>query len=70
MVYAIVIIAIIAVAAGVGITLSKRKKIAPLISAQVQTTSDETQFWVCPHCGKDTEYRNQKQFCISCNVYL
>ena len=73
MVYAIVIIAIIAVAAGVGITLSKRKKIAPIISAQpaqVQTPSDETQFWVCPHCGSDTEYRNQKQFCSRCNIYL
>ena len=73
MVYAIVIIAIIAVAAGVGITLSKRKKITPIISAQpaqVQTPSDETQFWVCPHCGSDTEYRNQKQFCSRCNIYL
>ena len=71
--YVIAIIVIVAIAAGVGITLSKRKKIAPVIYAKpanIQTVSDETQFWVCPHCGQDTEYRNQKQFCRSCNAYL
>ena len=31
---------------------------------------DETQFWVCPHCGRDTEYRNGKQYCPSCKIYL
>ncbi len=71
--YVIAIIVIVAIAAGVGITLSKRKKIAPVIYAKpanIQTVSDETQFWVCPHCGQDTEYRNQKQFCGRCNTYL
>jgi len=34
------------------------------------TSSDETQFWVCPHCGIDTQNRNGKQFCSKCNVYL
>ncbi|MCH7560867.1 MAG: hypothetical protein IIC67_05795, partial [Thaumarchaeota archaeon] len=57
----------------IGIALSKRKKTIPMIAAQpakVQTAPDETQFWVCPHCGGDTEYRNGKQFCGSCNLYL
>jgi len=63
------------VAAGIGIALSRRKKVAPVISAQhakAQATQrqDDTQFWVCPHCGGDTQYRNEKQFCPSCNMYL
>jgi len=74
----IVGIVIAAVAVGIGIALSKRKKTAPVIAVQpaksqpakIQTAPDETQFWVCPHCGGDTEYRNGKQFCGSCNVYL
>ena len=69
----IVGIVIAAVAAVIGIALSKRKKTIPVIAAQpakVQSAPDETQFWVCPHCGRDTEYRNGKQFCGSCNVYL
>jgi len=66
---------VIAAAAGIGITLAKRKKIAPVISAspakaQTAQTQDDTQFWVCPHCGGDTQYRNGKQYCSSCNVYL
>jgi len=71
--YAVVIIVTVAIAAGVGIALSKRKKSTPAIyakQANVQTAPDETQFWVCPHCGQDTEYRNQKQFCGRCNTYL
>ena len=73
--YVIVGIALAAAAAGVGIALSKRKKIAPVISAspakvQAVQTQDDTQFWVCPHCGGDTEYRNGKQYCSSCKVYL
>lgn len=34
------------------------------------TKPDDTQFWVCPHCGKDTEAYFGKQYCRSCNVYL
>ena len=71
--YVIVGIVIVAVVAGIGIALSKRKKTIPVMVAQpakVQTAPDETQFWVCPHCGGDTQYRNQKQFCGSCNLYL
>ncbi len=71
--YVIAGIVITVVAVGIGIVLSKRKKAAPVILSQpakVHTVSDETQFWVCPHCGNDTEYRNGKQFCGYCNVYL
>jgi len=35
-----------------------------------QVIQEETQFWVCPHCGGDTQNRNGKQFCSKCNVYL
>ena len=73
--YVIVGIAIAAVAAGVGIALSKRKKTAPMVYASpanipVAPASDDTQFWVCPNCGKDTQYKNGKQYCDSCKVYL
>jgi len=71
--YVIAGIVIAAVAVGIGIAVSKRKKTALVIASQpakIQTVSDETQFWVCPHCGRDTEYRNGKQFCGTCNVYL
>ena len=32
--------------------------------------ADDTQFWVCPNCGKDTQYKNGKQYCDSCKAYL
>jgi len=35
-----------------------------------QIIPDETQFWVCPDCGGDTQAKNEKQFCSKCNVYL
>jgi len=71
----VVIAVAIAAAVGIAITLSRRKKTAPVISvsptkAQATQTQDDTQFWVCPHCGGDTQYRNGKQYCSSCNVYL
>jgi len=68
----IVVIVIVAVVVGIGIALSKRKKTAPLIASQpakVQTTSDDTQFWVCPNCGRDLQMKSGRQFCPSCNVY-
>ncbi len=73
--YVIVGIVIAVIAAGIGIGLSRRRKATPVISAspaKAQTTQrqDDTQFWVCPHCGGDTQYRNEKQYCSSCNVYL
>ena len=71
--YVIVGIIVIAVIAGVAVALSKRKKTVPVILAQpakVQTASDDTQFWVCPRCGRDIQMRDGKQYCLSCNVYL
>jgi len=73
--YVIVGVVVAAAAAGVGIALSKRKKAAPMVYASpanipVAPTADDTQFWVCPNCGKDTQYKNGKQYCDSCKVYL
>jgi len=31
---------------------------------------DETQFWVCPNCGGDTQMKDTKQYCPSCKTYL
>jgi len=31
---------------------------------------DETQFWVCPNCGRDTQMKDTKQYCPSCKTYL
>ena len=73
--YVIVGVAIAAAAAGVGIALSKRRKVVPVMLASpanipVAPATDDTQFWVCPNCGKDTQYKNGKQYCDSCKVYL
>ena len=71
--YVIVGIIVIAVIAGVAVALSKRKKTVPVMVAQpakVQTASDDTQFWVCPRCGRDIQMKDGKQYCPSCNVYL
>lgn len=32
--------------------------------------SDDTQFYVCPRCGKDTEIQYGKQYCLHCKMYL
>ena len=58
------------------ICVNKRKKTATVIPSKTVKSqpappgSQETQFWVCPHCGRDTEYKNGKQFCGSCKTYL
>ena len=33
-------------------------------------TNDETQFWVCPVCGKDTKELDGKSYCDNCQRYL
>ena len=33
-------------------------------------TNDETQFWVCPVCGKDTRELHGKSYCDNCQRYL
>jgi len=51
--------------------LNKLEKIEPTLQKNSsQVIQEETQFWVCPHCGGDTQSRNKKQFCSKCNVYL
>ena len=73
--YVVAGVVIAAAAAGVGVALSKRKKAAPMVYASpanipVAPAADDTQFWVCPNCGKDTQYKDGKQYCDSCKVYL
>jgi rRNA maturation protein Nop10 len=31
---------------------------------------DDTQFYGCPHCGKDTEILHNKEYCSECEVFL
>ena len=51
--------------------LNKLEKIEPTLQKNSsQVIQEETQFWVCPHCGGDTEYRGGKQYCNTCKVYL
>jgi len=64
----VVIAVAIAAAVGIAIALSKRKKTAPRVYAS--PTTDDTQFWVCPRCGNDTQYKSGKQYCGYCKVYL
>jgi len=33
-------------------------------------TQDDTQFWVCPNCGNDTQMKDGRQYCLSCKIYL
>ena len=40
----------------------KKKDVAP--------TQDDTQFWVCPNCGNNTEMKDGRQYCFSCKIYL
>ena len=43
---------------------SKHKKYGP------QKTQEETQFWVCPNCGGNTQMKESRQYCPSCKFYL
>ncbi len=38
--------------------------------AQIAKTKDETQFWVCPNCGGNTQMKDGRQYCPSCKIYL
>ncbi len=46
---------------------SKNKKTQP---AKIQTTSEDTQFWTCPNCGRDIQMKDGRQYCSSCKFYL
>ncbi len=37
---------------------------------QITKTKDETQFWVCPNCGGNTQMKDSRQYCPSCKFYL
>ena len=45
-------------------SMEKRKK------TQSTQSKDETQFWVCPNCGNDTQMKDGRQYCPSCKIYL
>ena len=34
------------------------------------STQDDTQFWVCPNCGNNTQMKGERQYCPSCKIYL
>ena len=46
-----------------------RRPTSPTKSIPTQT-KDNTQFWVCPNCGKDTQMKEGRQYCPSCKFYL
>jgi len=31
---------------------------------------DDTQFWVCPNCGGNTQLKDGRQYCSACKIYL
>ena len=43
---------------------SKHKKYGP------KKMQEETQFWVCPNCGGNTQMKDSRQYCPSCKFYL
>ena len=51
------------------ISHQKYKKNQPA-KAQIAKTKDETQFWVCPNCGGNTQMKDGRQYCHSCKIYL
>ncbi|MBT4327377.1 MAG: signal peptidase I [Candidatus Nitrosopelagicus sp.] len=40
------------------------------VKSQITKTKDETQFWVCPNCGGNTQMKESRQYCPSCKFYL
>jgi len=57
------------------VVLARKKKISSSVSSQSDKTprlktKDETQFWVCPNCGRDTQMKDGRQYCPSCKIYL
>jgi len=45
-------------------------KMSTLGKLKATQTKDETQFWVCPNCGGDTQMKDGRQYCYSCKFYL
>jgi len=52
----------------------KRKKLSVQRTAHKKPravpTQDDTQFWVCPNCGNNTQTKGGRQYCSSCKIYL
>ena len=46
-----------------------RRPTSPTKSIPTQA-KDETQFWVCPNCGGNTQMKEERQYCPSCKFYL
>lgn len=57
---------LILASSGIGIALFLRR----FITFNVVQMSQDTQFYVCPRCGGNTEMRYDKQFCARCSTYL
>lgn len=36
----------------------------------IEKNPEKTHFWGCPKCGGDTQPKDGRQYCFSCNVYL
>lgn len=37
---------------------------------QVGSQTDDTMFFGCPRCGRNTEIVSGRQYCTACNLYL
>ena len=69
------IIVIVVVIISVIRSATKRKKIPSSVSSPSDRvpqlkTQDDTQFWVCPNCGRETQMKDERQYCSSCKIYL
>ncbi len=40
------------------------------LNSKITPPLDDTQFWVCPNCGSDTQLKDGRQYCPSCKIYL
>lgn len=77
-VVAIVVIAAIIAGTGIGIVRIKRRpraiKSSPIMGGTPVSTNplhtDDTQFYGCPNCGRDTSIKYGKQYCENCRMYL
>ncbi len=64
-IFVLIIIIIFAI-----LQIKHRNYIKSLYSKKVISLDDNTQFWVCPHCGGNTNYSYGKQYCETCKIYL
>jgi len=66
-IYAIVFISFILMIISIVYFLLKRSKYKKYRPKKIQ---EETQFWVCPNCGGNTQMKDGRQYCYSCKIYL